>query len=86
MQANINQLNPFAIYLSANANKYNNCNNWMPRSHTQQNTNKRKKRMSWFFLLRNEGLRDSQGISVDASTVSRDIHYLTGESQNYLSS
>ena len=53
----------------------------------QQNTNKRKKRGCFVLLTKGmKGYEIAKELGVDASTVSRDIHYLIGQSQNYLSS
>jgi DNA-directed RNA polymerase specialized sigma subunit len=76
------------IFISTNANKYNNYNNWMPRSVPRNRIQIKERRENVLVLLTKgmKGYEIAKELGVDASTVSRDIHYLTGESQNYLSS
>ena len=57
----------------------------MPVCTTQQNTNKRKKREYFGLLTKGmKGYEIAKELGVDASTVSRDIHYLISQSHNYL--
>ncbi len=60
----------------------------MPRSVPRNRIQIKERRENVLVLLTKgmKGYEIAKELGVDASTVSRDIHYLTGESQNYLSS
>jgi IS30 family transposase len=60
----------------------------MPRSVPRNRIQIKERRENVLVLLTKgmKGYEIAKELGVDASTVSRDIHYLIGESQNYLSS
>ena len=75
------------IFISTNVNKYNNCNNLMPRP-VPHNKMKIKERRENILVLLTKGMKGyeiANELGVDASTVSRDIHYLIAQSHSYLS-
>jgi hypothetical protein len=74
--------------MSMDVNRYNNCNNRMPRPVPQNRIQIKERRENILILLTKgmKGYEIAKELGVDASTVSRDIHYLIAQSQNYLNS
>jgi predicted transcriptional regulator len=71
-----------------NVNKYNNCNYRMLQPLPRNRIQIRERRENVLVLLTKgmKGYEIAKELGVDASTVSRDIQYLIGQSQNYLNS
>jgi hypothetical protein len=76
------------MFISTNVNKYNNCNNSMPKS-VPHNRMQIKGRREAILVLLTKGMKGyeiAKQLGVDASTVSRDIQYLISQSHNCLNS
>jgi Helix-turn-helix domain len=67
-------------------NRYNNCNNRLPVPYNKIQIKERRENILVLLTKGMKGYEIAKELGVDASTVSRDIHYLIGQSQNYLSS
>ena len=65
-------------------NKYNNCNNLLPRPHNRIQIKERRENILVLLTKGLKGYEIARELGVDASTVSRDIQYLISQSNNYL--
>jgi predicted transcriptional regulator len=74
--------------MSMDVNRYNNRNNRMPRPvpHNRMQIKERRENILVLLTKGMKGYEIAKELGVDASTVSRDIHYLIAQSQNYLNS
>ena len=73
-------------YIYQYVNRYNNCNNRLPVPHDRMQIKERRENILVLLTKGMKGYEIAKEIGIDASTVSRDIHYLIAQSQNYLNS